>query len=160
MLEEGTKAPAFSLASADGNTVSLSELRGSWVVLYFYPKDNTPGCTIEARDFTRLAGAFSKLGARVFGVSRDSVDSHCRFIEKQDLTVELLSDPDHTVIEAYGAWREKKLYGKLSMGIVRSTCVIDPSGAIAASWDAVKANGHAQTVLDRLTDLVGTRKEG
>ncbi|MFO0947682.1 MAG: thioredoxin-dependent thiol peroxidase [Planctomycetota bacterium] len=149
-LEEGTKAPAFSLKADDGSTVKLSDFAGKTVVLYFYPKDDTPGCTKEACGFRDSHAALTKRGAVVLGVSPDSVDSHVKFRDKYQLNFRLLADPDHKVAEKYGAWREKNMYGKKSMGIQRSTYLIDGSGKIVKVWRAVKADGHDQKVLEAL----------
>ncbi len=138
MLEVGTKAPDFCLQNQDEVEICLRDLRGKWVVLYFYPKDNTPGCTTEACDFTEQLPDFEGLDAVVLGVSADSPKTHRNFIAKHDLKITLLSDPDHEMMESYGVWRLKKNYGKEYMGIVRSTYIIDPEGKVAAVWDNVK----------------------
>ena len=147
MIVEGKKAPAFNLESSAGGSVSLASLAGKTVVIYFSPKDNTPGCTVQAQQFREQLAAFEKLSAVVFGVSKDSVASHCKFIDKYDLTFALLSDPTGTTIEAYGAWGEKNMYGKKSMGIVRSTVVVGPDGTVKKHYAKVKADGHAAQVL-------------
>lgn len=152
-LEIGQSAPGFELEDQDGNTVSLSDLNGRWVVLYFYPRDDTPGCTTEACEFTEGIESFSGLNAVVLGCSPDSPESHRKFIAKHDLGVQLLSDPDHGVMEAYGAWGEKNMYGKVSMGVIRSTVIIDPDGTIAHRWKRVKAKGHAEKVREKLSEL-------
>ena len=131
MLEAGMKAPAFTLPDKDGNPVRLSDFLGKTVVLYFYPRDNTPGCTRQAQAYAALIGEFHARGAVVIGISKDSVASHQKFAEKYDLPFVLLSDPERQAIEAYGVWQEKKNYGKVSMGVVRSSFVIDPQGVIA-----------------------------
>lgn len=151
----GKKAPAFQLPNQDGQMVALKDLLGQWVVLYFYPKDNTPGCTTEACEFTGLVEPFEVLGAKVYGVSPDSPASHQKFIEKHALRVELLSDSDHAVLLKYGAWGEKTLYGKRSEGVLRSTVIIDPEGRIASHWPKVTAAGHAEEVRARLAELKG-----
>lgn len=153
--EIGAPAPAFTLMDQDDRQVSLGDLRGKWLVLYFYPRDGTGGCAQEAREFSMLTGEFGRLNAGIAGVSRDSTASHRRFIEKQGLSVTLLSDPLHTVHEAYGAWRLKVLYGKERMGAVRSTFLITPEGRIAHSWPNVKATGHAAEVLRKVRELAG-----
>jgi len=153
-VEPGKRAPAFSLTSDDGSKVRLADFKGQPVVLYFYPRDNTPGCTREACAFRDLAPRFKKLNAVVLGVSTDSVESHQRFRDKHSLNFPLLSDPDHKVAEKYGAWREKILYGKKSMGIQRSTFLIDPTGAVAKVWKRVQVDGHDQEVLDALVALI------
>lgn len=149
-LEEGTKAPAFSLKADDGSTVKLSDYAGKTVVLYFYPRDDTPGCTKEACGFRDSHALLTKRGAVVLGVSPDTVASHAKFRDKYQLNFRLLADPDHQVAEKYGAWREKNMYGKKSMGIQRSTYLIDGTGKIVKVWRAVKADGHDQKVLEAL----------
>ena len=150
MLEAGKKAPAFSLKDQDGKTVKLSDLAGQYVVLYFYPKDQTPGCTQEACDFRDSTAALKKKGAVVFGVSPDSEKSHQKFIEKHSLKFPLLVDEEHAVAEKYGAWGEKSLYGRKFMGIIRSTFLIGPDGKLAHVWPKVKVNGHVDEVLAAL----------
>ncbi|MGV8039658.1 MAG: peroxiredoxin [Thermoanaerobaculaceae bacterium] len=154
-LTVGAPAPAFSLPDQDGATVSLESLAGNWVVLYFYPKDDTPGCTTEACEFTATITDFSGLDAVVLGCSPDSPASHRKFIAKHGLKVRLLSDPERTVLSAYGAYGEKKMYGKPVVGVIRSTVVIDPAGKVAAHWPTVKAAGHAAAVAARLRELRG-----
>jgi thioredoxin-dependent peroxiredoxin len=154
-LVVGQKAPPFALKNQDDKTIKLADLKGQWVVLYFYPKDDTPGCTTQACDFTDGLKDFEKLEAVVLGCSRDSTESHRKFIAKFKLKVGLLSDPEHEVIERYGAWGEKNLYGKISMGIIRSTALIDPEGKIAHHWPKVSAAGHAEAVKAKLTELRG-----
>lgn len=153
MIEVGKKAPAFTLQDQDGQKVQLSKLAGSWVVLYFYPKDDTPGCTVEACEFTAGIKAFEKLEAKVYGCSADGPESHRKFIAKHKLKVDLLSDPDHAVMEKYGAWGEKTLYGKKSMGVIRSTVLIDPAGKVAHHWRKVQSKGHAAKVAEVLAAL-------
>jgi thioredoxin-dependent peroxiredoxin len=150
MIEEGKSAPAFTLKAADGSKVSLTGLKGKYVVVYFYPKDDTPGCTVEAQDFNKALGKLDKLGAAVVGISKDSLESHCKFRDKHKLKFPLLSDPDGEVIEKYGAWGEKNMYGKKSMGILRTTVLIDPQGKIAKVFRKVRVNGHAEAVLDAI----------
>lgn len=145
-LDVGSPAPAFTLDTPDG-PVSLSDFAGRKLVLYFYPKDDTSGCTAEAIQFTALADRFAAAGTTVVGVSKDSVASHRKFAEKHKLGVRLASDPDGTTVEAYGAWVEKSMYGKKYMGIDRSTFLIGPDGRIAALWRRVKVPGHAEAVL-------------
>jgi peroxiredoxin Q/BCP len=154
-MEVGKPAPDFTARDMEGREHNLKEYRGKWVVLYFYPKDNTPGCTIEAIDFTARKGDFEDMGAVVIGVSPDSEASHQRFTEKKDLTITLLSDPEHNVLEPYGAWAEKSMYGRTFLGVVRSTVLIDPDGNVAHHWSKVKAKGHADQVMARLAELKG-----
>ena len=150
MLEVGTKAPEFTLTDKDGNQVSLKDLAGEKVVLYFYPKDSTPGCTRQACAFAGANKEFGALNTVVVGISKDSEASHRKFAEKYELPFLLLSDPDHAVIEAYGAWQEKKTCGKVSMGTVRSTYVIDEQGVIEKVMPMVKPDTNAQEILDYL----------
>jgi thioredoxin-dependent peroxiredoxin len=152
-LEVGKKAPPFTLQDDSGAKVKLSDLAGQWVVLYFYPKDDTPGCTVEACEFTSGLEGFEKLDAAVFGCSRDSTESHRKFIAKYKLKVKLLSDPDHAVMEKYEAWGEKNNYGKKTLGVIRSTVLIDPAGKVAYHWPTVKAAGHAEKVREKLAEL-------
>jgi peroxiredoxin Q/BCP len=147
MLEDGDKAPDFALPADGGETLKLSGLKGKPVVLYFYPKDDTSGCTAEAKDFTRLAPEFRKAGVEVIGVSPDSAESHARFREKHGLKVRLAADADKSVAAAYGVWVEKSMYGRKYMGVERSTFLIDGKGRIARSWRKVKVPGHAEEVL-------------
>ena len=150
MIEEGKPAPDFELESDNGETVKLSELRGKPVVLYFYPKDDTPGCTAEACQFRDAYGEFRARGAEILGVSPDDEASHAKFAEKFSLPFPLLADPDHAVAEAYDVWREKKNYGKTYMGILRSTFVIGADGTIEQAMYGVKADGHPEKVLQAL----------
>ena len=152
-IAEGAKAPDFTLVAHDGTKLKLSSLRGRPVVLYFYPKDDTPGCTREACGFRDAQAKLSRHGAVVLGVSRDGPASHETFRKKHKLPFTLLSDPDHAVAEKYGAWREKTLYGRKSLGIVRSTFVIDPAGRIARVYRSVKPDGHAEQILGTLAEL-------
>lgn len=152
-IEPGQKAPAFTLTADDGSKVRLADLAGSPVVLYFYPKDDTPGCTKEACDFRDLKKDLQKHGAKVFGVSADDVASHVKFRDKFKLNFPLLADVDHAVAEKYGAWREKNMYGKVSMGIQRSTYLIDAKGKVAKVWKRVQVDGHDQKVLEALGEL-------
>lgn len=144
---EGAKAPAFSLPADDGTNVSLMGLAGKKVVLYFYPKDDTPGCTTEGIAFSALRKKFDAAGAVVLGVSKDSVEKHCKFRDKHNLTVRLLSDEEGKMLEAYGVWAEKSLYGRKFMGINRTTLLIDEKGVVRKVWPKVKVNGHAEEVL-------------
>jgi peroxiredoxin Q/BCP len=146
----GGKAPTLELALSGGETVKMKDYAGGWLVLYFYPKDSTPGCTTEGLDFNALLPKFKKLGATVLGVSRDSIKSHQNFCAKQGFKFELVSDKDETLCNAFGVIKEKSLYGRKYMGIERSTFLIDPKGVIVQSWRPVKVAGHAQDVLDSL----------
>ncbi len=152
-LKKGCKAPAFTLPDKDENRVALKDFAGKWVALYFYPKDNTPGCTTEGIEFTAAQKDFEKLGAVIVGVSPDSPKSHCNFTEKHKLGVTLLSDPDKKMLDKYEAWRLKKNYGREYMGVVRSTVLIDPNGKVAETWNNVKVKGHVEAVLKRLEEL-------
>ena len=155
-IEEGKKAPEFTLKTDDGGKVKLSELKGSPVVLYFYPKDDTPGCTREACAFRDGQSQFAEFGAKVLGVSPDDTASHAKFRDKFQLNFPLLCDTDHMVAEKYGAWREKNMYGKKSMGIQRSTFLIGPDGKVAKVWKRVQVEGHDQQVLAALKELAAT----
>ena len=152
-LQTGDQAPVFCLSDQEGKETCLADYQGRWVVLYFYPKDNTPGCTIEAIDFTAVKKDLEAKNTVILGVSPDSGKSHQNFIAKQGLTITLLSDPDREVLEAYGAWQLKKMYGKESWGVVRSTFLIDPQGKIAFAWPTVKAKGHAEKVVQKIAEL-------
>ena len=154
MIEDGDKAPDFELPTDGGETLELSRLKGKPAVLYFYPKDDTSGCTAEAKDFTRLAPDFRKAGVEVIGVSPDSVESHAKFRKKYDLAVRLAADADKAVANAYGVWVEKSMYGRKYMGVERSTFLIDGKGRIAKSWRKVKVPGHAEEVLAAAKALV------
>ena len=155
IITRGAKAPAFTLLDQNDNKVKLSDFKGQWVVLYFYPKDDTPGCTTEACDFTGGLKSLEKLNASVLGVSADSTESHRKFIAKFKLKITLLSDPDREMIDKYGVWQKKQNYGKEYMGIVRTTYLIDPSGKVAHVWEKVKAEGHAAKVTEKLNELAG-----
>jgi peroxiredoxin Q/BCP len=152
-IEAGQRAPAFTLTADDGEKVRLADLKGSPVVLYFYPRDDTPGCTREACSFRDQRVELKKLGAKVLGISTDSVESHGKFRDKYDLNFPLLADPDHQVAEKFGAWREKNMYGKKSMGIQRSTFLIDADGKVVKVWKAVKVDGHDAQVIAALREL-------
>ena len=151
--EAGKKAPSFTLPNQEGKKVKLADQAGRWTVLYFYPKDDTPGCTKEACQFTEGIKAFNKLQADVWGVSPDTPEKHQKFIDKYKLKVELLSDPDKKVMTKYGAFGAKMMYGKEVEGVIRSTFLIDPSGKIAHVWPNVKADGHAEKVQEKLSEL-------
>ena len=153
MLDIGDKVPAFSLPTNGGGKLSLKDLKGKKAVIYFYPKDMTPGCTTEANDFKDRIKDFQKAGALVVGVSKDSVTRHDRFVDKYDLPFVLVSDEEGTMCDDFGVWQEKKLYGKTFMGIVRATFVIDEKGKVAAVWPKVKVKGHVDEVLAAVKDL-------
>ena len=150
LLEAGVKAPEFTLSDKDGNSVSLSQFRGKKVVLYFYPRDNTPGCSREAVAFANANQDLTAKHVVVLGVSKDSVASHLKFAAKYELPFVLLSDPELEAIQAYGVWQEKKLYGKVSMGVVRSTFLIDEEGVIEKVWPKVKTDTNASEILEYL----------
>lgn len=155
MIEVGMKAPDFTLKDKDENSVSLSDFAGKKVVLYFYPKDNTPGCTRQACAFAGAYGEFEKKGVVVIGISKDSVQSHVKFAEKYSLPFVLLSDPELSAIKAYGVWQEKKLYGKVSMGVVRTTFVIDEQGIIEKIMPKVKPDTNAAEILEYISKSIG-----
>ncbi len=146
-IQVGKKAPAFNLPSSEGGNLRLADLAGKYAVVYFYPKDDTPGCTTEAQGFRDAREKLDALGAVVVGVSKDSIKSHCKFRDKHGLTFPLLSDESGETLEKYGAWGEKKLYGKTSMGILRSTVVVGPDGKVVAHFPKVKVAGHVDAVL-------------
>lgn len=150
MITIGKKLPKLKGALGDGGELALDSLKSRWVVVYFYPRDNTPGCTTEAQDFRDLYTKFKRAGAEVVGVSRDSVKSHDGFADKHDLPFPLVSDPDETWCKAFDVIHEKTLYGKKHMGVVRSTFLVDPDGKLQQDWRGVKVPGHAQVVLDAL----------
>ena len=152
-LVVGAPAPSFTLPDASGAQVSLGQYAGDWLVLYFYPRDDTPGCTTEACEFTSMWDDFAALGAKVVGVSPDKGAAHQRFIEKYKLRVTLLSDPDKRMLTAYGAFGQKLMYGKPVLGVIRSTVIIDPKGRVAKHWPTVKAAGHAAAVAEALRAL-------
>lgn len=153
MPRSGDPAPDFELPSTGGGSVRLSELRGRPVVLFFYPKDMTSGCTAEACAFQAALPDFSGVDAEIYGISKDSLSSHAKFREKEGLTFDLLSDADSDVSECYGVWKEKKMYGKSHMGIERTTFVIDPEGRVARVFPKVKVEGHAEEVLAAVQEL-------
>jgi peroxiredoxin Q/BCP len=153
MAKTTEKAPAFCLMDQSGDEMKLKDLKGSWTVLYFYPKDNTSGCTTEAKDFTSRKKDFDRTGAQVIGVSPDSVASHQKFIDKHELGVTLLSDPDHELLSGFNAWVTRKSYGKEHKGVERSTFIIDPKGKVRHEWRKVKVAGHVDEVLETLKEL-------
>jgi peroxiredoxin Q/BCP len=153
MIKIDEKAPDFCLPNQDDVEICLRDLRGKWVVLYFYPRDNTPGCTTEACEFTEAAPDFSSLDAIILGVSADSTKKHRNFIEKKNLGITLLSDEDTSMMQEYGVWQLKKNYGKEYMGIVRTTLIIDPDGIVKALWEKVRVKGHVEEVKKELERL-------
>jgi len=153
MIEIGKEAPDFCLPNQDDVEICLRDLRGKWVVLYFYPKDNTPGCTTEACEFTEALPEFSDLDAVILGVSADSTKKHRNFIEKKELAITLLSDEGTSMMQNYGVWQLKKNYGREYMGIVRSTYIIDPKGVVEAIWEKVRVKGHVEQVKEKLQTL-------
>ncbi|MCW4049869.1 MAG: thioredoxin-dependent thiol peroxidase [Candidatus Bathyarchaeota archaeon] len=154
-LKIGDDAPEFCLPDAEKGEVCLKDLKGKWIVLYFYPKDNTKGCTLEALDFTAAEDEFNERGTVILGVSPDSPESHTKFIEKHELGITLLSDTEKKILESYGAWQLKKMYGREFMGVVRSTYLIDPEGKIAYIWPKVRVKEHADKVMAKLVELQG-----
>lgn len=153
MIEVGTSAPEFCLPNQDDVEICLRDLKGKWIVLYFYPKDSTPGCTTEACEFTEAMPEFGNMDAIILGVSADSTKRHRNFIEKQNLSITLLSDESTEMMQQYGVWQLKKNYGKEYMGIVRSTFIIDPKGVVVAAWDKVRVKGHVEAVKEKLVEL-------
>ncbi|MEA3455225.1 MAG: peroxiredoxin [Campylobacterota bacterium] len=153
MLEVGTEVLDFCLPNQDEEEICLRDIRGRWIVLYFYPKDNTPGCTTEACDFTSALPEFEGLSAIVLGVSPDSPKKHRNFIEKRELKITLLADEEKELCKSFGVWQLKKNYGREYMGVVRSTFVIDPDGKIAAKWEKVRVKGHVDEVKEKLEVL-------
>lgn len=152
MIEPGQTLPDLEGTTGDDATLKLSDYHGQWLVVYFYPRDNTPGCTTEARDFRDLYPQFTRHGAEIIGVSRDSVKSHCNFSAKHELPFPLISDPDEAWCKAFDVIHEKKLYGKVGLGVVRSTFLIDPQGKLVREWRKVRVKQHAQAVLDEIID--------
>ena len=155
MMDQGDKAPQFCLPDKDKQQTCLKDFSGKWVVLYFYPKDNTSGCTMEAIHFTNARKDFENLNAVVLGVSPDSPESHCKFAERHELGITLLADAEHKVMESYGVWQKKKMYGREFWGVVRSTFLIDPKGKIRRIWRKVKVAGHVEEVKTVLRELSG-----
>ncbi len=149
-LEAGNKAPAFSLPDQDGKKIGLKDLKGAPAVLYFYPADDTPGCTKEARQFNENLSVFNRAGVKVLGISPDGAAKHQSFRQKFGLRFPLLSDPGHKTMEAYGAWGEKTLYGKKTLGVIRSTFLLNDRGVIVRAWYNVRADGHAAKVLEEV----------
>jgi len=154
MIKINERAPEFCLPNQDDEKTCLKDFKGKWVVIYFYPKDNTPGCTTEACEFTEAAPDFSELNATILGVSADSTKKHRDFIEKKDLGITLLSDESTTMLKQYGVWQQKKNYGKEYMGIVRTTLIINPDGILSALWENVKVKDHVAKVKEELERLL------
>jgi len=153
MPEQGQKAPAIELKTTTGKKLKLADLKGRPVVVYFYPKDDTPGCTVEAKGFQAALPKFAKAGAEILGISPDGVDSHCKFAGKYGLQFTLLADEDHAIAEKYGVWVEKNMYGKRYWGVQRATFLVDADGKIAHVWPKVKPDGHAEEVLAAIKAL-------
>lgn len=156
-IKIGDRAPQFTIKGNGGKTISLNDFKGQYVVLYFYPKDNTPGCTIEAKDFSNLTPKFKKLNAVVLGISKDTPEQHDKFCKKYELKIQLGSDVDGKVLSQYDAWKEKSLYGKTFMGIQRSTFIIDKLGFVQAIWPKVNVKGHAEEVLETIRKLMSAK---
>lgn len=152
-MQIGQSAPEFTAPNRAGEHVGLQDFKGQWLVLYFYPKDDTPGCTTQAIEFTGKLAQFQALNAQIVGISPDSIAAHGKFITKHHLEIMLLSDPEHQIAESYGVWQLKKFMGKEYMGIVRSTFIIDPTGKVAQFWSKVKVKNHVDTVLTKLNQL-------
>lgn len=152
-LADGTKAPAFKGATDGNGSFALKDCKGLWTVLYFYPKDDTTACTAEACDFRDSMKRLKRKGVQVVGVSPDSVVSHDKFKNKFDLTFPLLSDPDHSICESFDVWKEKSMYGRTYMGVIRTTYIIDPKGVIARTFEKVKVKGHVDAVFEALSEL-------
>ena len=157
MLNVGDTVPDFCLPNQDEEEICLRDIKGRWIVLYFYPKDNTPGCTTEACDFTEALPDFEELNAIILGVSPDSPKKHRNFIEKKDLKITLLSDEEKELCQLFGCWQLKKNYGREYMGVVRSTFIIDPDGKVAAKWEKVRVKGHVEAVKEKLKELQGQK---
>jgi thioredoxin-dependent peroxiredoxin len=153
LAELGTNSPEVCLMATNGEMLNIKDHRGKWVVLYFYPKDNTPGCTTEAIEFSDALKDFHDLNTVILGVSPDSIESHQKFTDKHGLDITLLSDPDHSIMESFKAWTLRKMYGKEYMGVKRSTFLIDPKGRIAHIWPNVKVKGHVAEVMEKLKEL-------
>jgi peroxiredoxin Q/BCP len=155
ILEVDDSAPDFAIPNQNGEIINLKNFEDEWSVIYFYPRDDTPGCTVEAKEFTDLNKQFVKLGCHIIGVSPDNEAKHCKFIDKYNLKIDLLADTEKTMLSDYGVWQEKSMYGKTYMGVVRTTYLINPDGNISEAWPKVKAKGHAEAVLNRLIELKG-----
>ena len=155
MLEVGDAIPPFCIANQDEEEICFRDIKGRWIILYFYPKDNTQGCTTEACDFTASLPDFSSLNAIVLGVSPDSPKKHRNFIEKRDLKLTLLADEDKSLCKSFGVWQQKKNFGKEYMGVVRSTYLIAPKGTLAFKWEKVRVKGHVEVVKEKLREVLG-----
>ncbi len=153
MIKINELAVDFCLKNQNNENVCLKDFKGNWVVLYFYPKDNTPGCSLEAKSFSDYIDEFKQLNTRFIGISPDSSDSHKKFEKKHNITFNLLSDPNHDVLKSYDVWKPKKLYGREFMGVIRSTFLIDPNGRVVYIWPKVKVMGHAQNVMNKLKEF-------
>ena len=153
-MSNKSKIENFCLPNQKNKDICLEDLKGKWVILYFYPRDNSKGCTIEAQNFSNKLNNIKDLGAEVVGVSPDSVKSHQNFAKKHNLQFNLLSDPEHRVLKQFGVWQKKKMYGKEYMGVIRSTFIINPKGIIVSEWRKVKVNGHVEEVLSTLNKLI------
>ncbi len=152
-LEEGSKIPSFNLADSNGNKIKLNEIKTDYIVVYFYPKDDTPGCTNQAKDFSKLKTKFLKKNTEILGISPDSIEKHQKFIKKYNLKIKLLSDEDKKVSIKYGVWKEKNLYGKKYMGIERTTFLVSKEKKILKIWRKVRVNGHAESVLHEIINI-------
>ena len=157
MVIIGATAPLFVLKNHEKKDIRLKDQRGKWVILYFYPKDMTPGCTIEANEFSHLKKEFAKKNAIIFGISKDTCETHQKFIDKEKLDIQLLSDPDTTVMRRYNVWKMKKFMGREFLGTIRSTFLIDPKGKVVKKWENVSAKGHAEAVLDELESQTSSK---
>lgn len=157
-LNEGDKLPTFSLKDANGQLININDFLGKWLVIYFYPKDGSKGCLIEAGDFSNNLDEFKKYNCEIIGISPDSVESHKRFIQKNNLKIVLLSDPEHIVLEKFGVWQLKKIYGKENWGVIRTTILVDTNGIIRKIWENVKVKDHVSNVLQSLKELTLSNK--
>lgn len=157
-LNEGDKLPTFSLKDANGQLININDFLGKWLVIYFYPKDGSKGCLIEAVDFSNNLDEFKKYNCEIIGISPDSVESHKRFIQKNNLKIVLLSDPEHIVLEKFGVWQLKKIYGKENWGVIRTTILVDTKGIIRKIWENVKVKDHVSNVLQSLKELTLSNK--
>jgi len=159
MVDIDEKIPQFCLKNQNNEAVCDKDYKGKWLVVYFYPKDNTPGCTLEARNFTYYENEFNNLDTKVIGISPDSCESHQKFTNKHDLTVTLLSDPEHDVLEKFDVWKPKKFYGKEFLGVIRSTFIVDPEGKIRYIWNKVKVPGHIENVIEKIKEIQSSEEE-